>query len=70
MNASILAVDSGDHSCEQCHHPWQEHRLCAMSRPPTGGWIECPVEGCDCYQTWSVPEDTAAQLREHYVAEE
>jgi hypothetical protein len=68
MGALIRDVDPRDHACEQCGHPWQEHVLCAASRPPTEGWIECPVEGCECHQTWSVPADTAAELRRHYVA--
>ena len=67
IGVRILEVDAGDNTCEQCGHPWQEHHLCATSRPPTEGWIECPTEGCDCHQTWSVPPDTAAQLRAHYV---
>jgi hypothetical protein len=70
MGAWVRDIDSGDHACEQCGHPWQEHQLCATSRPPTEGWIECPAEGCKCHQTWSVPPDTAAELRKHYVAAE
>jgi hypothetical protein len=63
--AWIRDLDPGEHDCGQCGHPWQEHLLCATSRPPTEGWIECPVEGCKCHQTWSMPAETAAQLRAH-----
>ena len=68
MGAKVVGVGPEDHACEVCGHPWQEHFLRATSRPPTSGWIECPVEGCKCYQTWSLPEDTAAELRKHSAA--
>lgn len=49
--------------CKQCGHPWDPHRLCGYGLPPTEGWIECPVEGCKCHGTWSLPEDVAAQIK-------
>ena len=32
---------------------------------PTDGWITCPVEGCVCYGTWSVDDESRAEM-EHY----
>ena len=66
----IGGLDPGSEECPQCGHPWQEHLLRAESRPPVEGWIECPVEGCTCHQTWSLPPDTAAQIKSHLVAGE
>jgi hypothetical protein len=70
MGAIVSGVRSGGEECPACKHPWQEHDLCASARPPTEGWIECPVPGCGCHQTWSLPADVAEQVRQHYVAEE
>ena len=70
MGATVSGVASPDQPCEVCTHSWQEHLLCATSRPPTEGWIECPEENCTCHQTWSLPHETAEQVRQHYVPEE
>ncbi len=61
--ARIVGIDASADDCAVCGHPWREHHLCARSRPPTEGWIECPVKNCECQQTWSVPAETATQLR-------
>lgn len=49
--------------CETCGHDWEAHRLCGHGAPPTEGWIECPVAGCACDETWSVAPEVAAQIR-------
>ena len=40
--------------CRLCEHPWGDHVLRTPEQPPTWGWIVCPVDGCDCWFTWSV----------------
>jgi len=40
--------------CKQCGHPFAPHRVLGYGQPPTEGWMECPVEGCDCHMTWSM----------------
>jgi hypothetical protein len=62
----IAERNAASDDCESCGHSWGDHLLCATSRPPTAGWIECPVEGCQCHSTWRVPADTAEQLRQHH----
>jgi hypothetical protein len=39
------------------------HALTTLDYPPTEGWIECPVDGCTCRQTWSLEPEVAAQIR-------
>jgi hypothetical protein len=48
--------------CDQCGHDWNAHRVCGYGSPPTEGWIECPVEGCACHKTWSLPPEVAMQV--------
>ena len=42
--------------CLQCGHLWNDHLIKTTADPPTHGWMECPVEGCKCYFTWSLDE--------------
>jgi hypothetical protein len=42
--------------CEWCQHPADDHRLMMVEDdegPTYAGWMECPVEGCDCWSTWA-----------------
>ena len=48
----------GDEPCPQCQHPFDPHILVAMGAPQDGGFILCPVEGCNCIGTWDVKGDT------------
>jgi hypothetical protein len=52
----------GDDLCAYCGHLFNPHRLCGHGNPPTEGWMECPVEGCECKMTWSLPAEVAAQI--------
>jgi len=63
VKARLGDLDPTERSCEQCGHPLTEHLMCANGRPPTEGWIECPVPECACRSTWSLSPDDAAQLR-------
>lgn len=53
-------------NCEQCGHPFDPHRLVASNTgdPIDGGHIECPVDGCTCYSTWSIAPHQIDQVRE------
>lgn len=45
--------------CDQCGHPFDPHALISTDPPgraPRGGVILCPMMGCQCYATWSVPQ--------------
>ncbi len=63
MNEASGSAAIGEGADGLCVHLWAEHRLCGHGSPPTEGWIECPVEACTCHDTWSLPEDVAAQVR-------
>jgi hypothetical protein len=43
--------------CNNCGHNFEKHQLlCNLkedSSTPTEGWIICPEEDCNCFQTWS-----------------
>lgn len=39
--------------CARCPHPFNDHELRSAMDPPIAGWMVCPVEGCDCWSTWS-----------------
>ena len=43
--------------CSNCGHDFNKHELlCSLnedSATPTEGWIICPDEDCNCFQTWS-----------------
>lgn len=30
------------------------HEVKTVCDPPYHGWMECPVPGCECFQSWSV----------------
>src|SRR5262245_25730164 len=48
--------------CQQCGHPWDDHLLKGYGDPPTDGWMECPVEGCQCRMTWSVDDQLRQEI--------
>ena len=68
IKARFGDLDPSERLCEQCGHPLTEHLMCAQERPPTEGWIECPVPNCKCHSTWSMSSEDAAQMRLHYAA--
>jgi hypothetical protein len=48
--------------CARCGHPKGKHKLIGYAEPgevPREGWVQCPVEGCTCHQTWSGPGGSA-----------
>lgn len=55
--AEQTAASVEDYPCPKCGHSWNSHLVCTAVQPPTHGWMECPVEGCDCYHTWSLAGD-------------
>ena len=48
------AIPGADELCQQCGHSWNDHRLYGYGAPPTEGWMDCPVDGCQCSMTWSM----------------
>jgi hypothetical protein len=54
------SIPGADELCAQCGHPWNPHRVYGYGDPPTEGWIDCPVEGCTCRMTWSMPSEPAS----------
>jgi hypothetical protein len=44
-------------ACGNCGHDFDKHQLlCNLNEDnatPTQGWIICPEEDCNCFQTWS-----------------
>ena len=66
IKARLGDVDPAERPCTQCGHPWTDHLMCAESRPPTRGWIECPVESCKCHSTWSMSEEDTAAMHAPY----
>lgn len=63
MDAAEKWLARSKELCRQCGHLFDPHRLCGYGDPPTEGWIECQVEGCDCRQTWSLEPGVAEQIR-------
>ena len=52
--------------CTRCGHPFDPHVMksaCLASlapgdpEVPVAGWMECPVEGCDCWSTWAIAHE-------------
>jgi hypothetical protein len=52
-----------DQVCDQCGHLYNPHRFCGYGEPPTEGWVECPVVGCECRGTWSVDPEASEKIR-------
>ena len=56
-----------DDLCRKCGHPSGPHVLastvmCTLpigTEVPAGGHMFCPVPGCECHSTWSIPDATA-----------
>jgi hypothetical protein len=55
MQATTAAMLKADDLCKQCGHAWNDHKLLTDKDPPVEGWMECPVAGCTCRFTWSLP---------------
>jgi hypothetical protein len=58
QEALIKATNkSNTGECGNCGHDFDKHQLlCNLkedSAAPTEGWIICPEEDCNCFQTWS-----------------
>jgi hypothetical protein len=51
-----VAAKRGNKICGMCGHDFDKHQLlCNLTDnkvPPTEGWIMCPEENCNCFQTW------------------
>ena len=62
MSAPAKGTPRADDMCTQCGHPFNPHRLLGCGSPPTEGWMECPVEGCNCKMTWSLEPDVASRI--------
>jgi hypothetical protein len=60
--------DRAHELCTQCGHDMSAHRLCGYGSPPSEGWMECPVEGCACKNTWSLSPEVAAQVKAHALS--
>lgn len=47
--------------CSNCGHDFDKHQLmCNLiddKATPTDGWIMCPEEDCNCFQTWGTNYD-------------
>ncbi len=68
-------------TCGQCGHANGPHILaatifCTLEYPegakeiPAGGHRYCPVPGCECRGTWSIPDDVAGfDVKERLRAE-
>lgn len=63
MTDTSKEVPGADELCNHCGHLFNPHRLCGYGDPPTEGWMECPVESCDCRMTWSMAPEVAEQVR-------
>lgn len=51
-----------DELCRKCGHPFNPHLVLGYGSPPTEGWMKCPVEGCNCWMTWSMgPSDASSE---------
>lgn len=47
--------------CTRCEHPEGPHKMVAPGDPLQGGVMLCPVEGCECFGTWGVPQGEPEQ---------
>jgi hypothetical protein len=56
-------IPGADELCLQCGHPFNPHRLLGYGDPPTEGWMECPVEGCNCHMTWDMAPDVSDKIK-------
>ncbi len=66
-----------DDTCRQCGHPTGPHVLAVTilcgsgeNEIPAGGHMYCPVEGCECHSTWSIPDEVAGFDVRQRLAEE
>jgi hypothetical protein len=63
VRARVGNLDSTPRDCDRCGHPFQEHLLCSHGKPAVSGWVECPIEGCTCESTWSLPPEQAEEVK-------
>ena len=58
-----IAENESDEKCGVCGHNFNNHQLlCNLKNDgdtPQEGWIVCPVENCNCFQTWNANYDPA-----------
>jgi hypothetical protein len=58
-----VAGKPGIKICGNCGHDFDKHQLmCNLvdgSATPTEGWIMCPEENCNCFQTWGANYEMA-----------
>ena len=51
--------------CGNCEHAFDKHQLlCNLNEnnaTPTEGWIICPEENCNCFQTWSADYEASIE---------
>lgn len=50
--------------CDICGHDFNTHLVKGYGEPPTEGWMECPVDGCECERTWSLDEESKKGIEE------
>ena len=48
--------------CNECGHDMDAHVSKGYGENPTEGWMECPVEGCDCPMTWTLGSSTTTVI--------
>lgn len=65
---SLRSVTSKEHKeCGNCGHDFDKHHLlCNLTddrSTPTEGWIICPEEDCNCFQTWSASYNPTIELK-------
>lgn len=63
MTADPDDVPGADELCSQCGHLFNPHRLLGYGDPPTEGWMEGPVEGCECRMTWDMAPDVSDNIK-------
>jgi len=55
--------------CGYCGHDFDKHELLGNLKndkvAPTEGWITCPEENCNCFQTWSANYKTESTKTEN-----
>ncbi len=60
-----LASKQDEDLCDLCGHAFNPHELKGYGEVPLEGWMECPVDGCDCHRTWSFDEASRPAIEQH-----
>lgn len=60
MTHPMVGQRMGD-SCQQCGHPFDDHKLIARGKPITEGLVVCPVEECYCLSSFDIPDRTTSE---------